>query len=60
MVKIRGITEAPLAAQLFGSAGKEHMDKYGTKIEHFAKIALKNHNHGSVNPLVGYELKFRT
>jgi len=49
MVGIRGMTEAPLAAQLFGSAGKEHMDKYGTKLEHFAKIAQKNYNHGSRN-----------
>lgn len=49
MIKIRGITEAPVAAQLFGSAGKEHMNKYGTTIEHFAKVALKNHNHGAKN-----------
>lgn len=26
----------------------EHMQKHGTKEEHFAKVAFKNHNH-SVN-----------
>lgn len=25
-----GLTSAPLATQLFGNAGKEHMEKYGT------------------------------
>merc|ERR1712158_271907 len=39
-----------LAPQLFGNAGREHMDKYGTKPEHFAKIAWKNHKHSVNNP----------
>lgn len=50
MANIAGIAPAPIAAQLFGNAGAEHMKKYGTKLEHFAKVALKNHNHGSKNP----------
>lgn len=41
---------APVTAQLFGNAGKEHMQKYGTKPEHFAKIAEKNHRHSANNP----------
>lgn len=45
-----GITSAPVSAQLFGSAGKEHMERYGTKLEHFAKIAWKNHKHSTNNP----------
>ncbi|XP_053394747.1 sterol carrier protein 2-like isoform X3 [Mercenaria mercenaria] len=40
----------PLAAQMFGNAGREHMEKYGTKPEHFAKIAWKNHKHSTNNP----------
>ncbi len=28
---------------MFGSAGLEHMEKYGTTVNHFAKIAWKNH-----------------
>jgi len=26
----------------FGNAGREHMEKYGTKPEHFAMVAAKN------------------
>ncbi len=35
---------------MFGGAGLEHMKKYGTKPEHFAKIAEKNHRHSANNP----------
>jgi acetyl-CoA acetyltransferase len=35
---------------MFGNAGKEHMEKYGTTLEHFAKIAWKNHKHSVNNP----------
>ena len=45
-----GLQQAPVTAQLFGQAGKEHMEKYGTKAEHFAKIAYKNHKHSKNNP----------
>ncbi|MEE6495574.1 hypothetical protein FKM82_002086 [Ascaphus truei] len=44
------LSAAPLAPQLFGNAGREHMEKYGTKPEHFAKIAWKNHKHSTNNP----------
>lgn len=38
---------APL---MFGNAGVEHMKVYGTKPEHFAKVAAKNHRHSLNNP----------
>lgn len=38
------------AAQFFGRAGREHMDRYGTREEHFAKIGWKNHKHSVANP----------
>lgn len=44
------IEASPMAAQMFGNAGIEHMKKYGTKPEHFAKIAWKNHKHSVNNP----------
>jgi len=50
MSSIHDITNGPFAAQLFGNAGVEHMKKYGTKPEHFAKIAVKNHKHSINNP----------
>lgn len=43
-------SKAPFAPQLFGNAGEEHMKVYGTKPEHFAKIASKNHIHSLNNP----------
>jgi len=48
---IRGIEGSPMAAQIFGNAGREHMEKYGTRLDHFAKIAEKNHRHSVDNPL---------
>ena len=50
MMNVRDLEAAPIAPQLFGNAGREHMDKYGTKPEHFAKIAHKNHKHSVNNP----------
>lgn len=44
------LTASPITAQMFGAAGREHMEKYGSKPEHFAKIALKNHSHAQNNP----------
>uniref|UniRef100_A0AAQ5ZS99 Sterol carrier protein 2 n=1 Tax=Amphiprion ocellaris TaxID=80972 RepID=A0AAQ5ZS99_AMPOC len=50
MINRYGMAAAPAAPQLFGNAGREHMEKYGTKPEHFAKIAWKNHKHSTNNP----------
>ncbi|QBY55379.1 lipid-transfer protein [Cupriavidus oxalaticus] len=41
----------PMALLQFGGAGKEHMDKYGTKMETFAKIRAKASRHAANNPL---------
>lgn len=46
------IDSSPITAQMFGNAGLEHMEKYGTKPEHIAKIAYKNHKHSTNNPYV--------
>ena len=50
MVDERGFTPAPAAPQMFGNAGIEHMEKYGTTPEQFAKIGWKNHKHSVNNP----------
>ena len=49
-MQVRDLEAAPIAPQLFGNAGREHMEKYGTRPEHFAKIAHKNHKHSVNNP----------
>uniref|UniRef100_A0AC11D7S2 Sterol carrier protein 2 n=1 Tax=Ovis aries TaxID=9940 RepID=A0AC11D7S2_SHEEP len=45
-----GLSAHPVAPQMFGYAGKEHMEKYGTTLEQFAKIGWKNHKHSVNNP----------
>jgi sterol carrier protein 2 len=35
---------------MFGNAGREHMERYGTTAEQFAKIGWKNHKHSVNNP----------
>ncbi len=50
MVEMRGFESAPPAAQFFGNAGREHMERYGTTAEQIAKIAHKNHTHSVNNP----------
>ena len=51
MIEMRGYEpKAPPAAQFFGNAGREHMERYGTTAEHFAKIGWKNHKHSVNNP----------
>ncbi len=50
MVDKHGMTAAPFAAQMFGNAGIEHNERYGTTPEHFAKIGYKNHLHSVNNP----------
>lgn len=50
MAATRGFTNAPGAAQMFGNAGREYMEKYGAKPEDFAEIARINHAHSVNNP----------
>ncbi|MBW2229914.1 MAG: lipid-transfer protein [Deltaproteobacteria bacterium] len=46
--------KAPIAARMFGDAGRDHIEKYGTKPETFARIAVKNHLHSVHNPRSQY------
>lgn len=50
LFEVAGIHPAPVTAQFFAAAGEAHMQRYGTKAEHFAKIAVKNHKHSINNP----------
>ena len=45
----------PPAPWLFGAAGREHMQQYGTTAEHFAKIGQKNHGHSVNNPYAQFQ-----
>mmetsp|Transcript_40861 Transcript_40861/g.102901 ORF Transcript_40861/g.102901 Transcript_40861/m.102901 type:complete len:675 (-) Transcript_40861:59-2083(-) len=58
MLKTREFAPAPVAPQMFGNAGREHMEKYATQKEHFAKIAVKNHKHSQLNPYAQFRKYF--
>jgi len=45
-----GGVQLPLALRYFGGAGQEHMRKYGTKLETFARIRAKASRHAARNP----------
>ncbi|MGW5239209.1 lipid-transfer protein [Monashia sp. NPDC004114] len=48
--RAQGHSESPFAAQLFGGAGAAYADRYGTKPETFAQIAVKSRRHAAHNP----------
>ena len=58
MVALRGFAAAPPAPQFFGNAGREHMERYGTTAEHFAKIGWKNHKHSVNNPYSQFQTEY--
>lgn len=45
-----GVSEAPFAAQLFGGAGAEYAERWGTRPETFAQISVKARRHAANNP----------
>lgn len=55
LTQIRPWEDAPPAPQIFGAAGREHMEKYGSKPEHFAWIGYKNHKHSVNNPYAQFQ-----
>lgn len=50
MDQIQERTDAPFAAQMFGGAGRQYAEKYGTSPETFAKISVKSRKHAANNP----------
>ncbi|MFD6392565.1 lipid-transfer protein [Nocardia sp. NPDC060259] len=48
----------PPAPYMFGAAGKEHMERYGTTAEQFAKIGVKNHRHSVNNPYAQFQKEY--
>jgi acetyl-CoA acetyltransferase len=43
--------DVPLALRYFGGAGREHMQRYGTRLRTFAEIRAKASRHAEHNPL---------
>jgi acetyl-CoA acetyltransferase len=58
MVGLREFTGAPAAPWMFGNAGRDHMDRYGTRPEQFAWIGWKNHKHSTNNPYAQFQTEY--
>ena len=55
MFAIRDPEESPPAPQMFGNAGRDHMEKYGSTPDHYAWIGWKNHKHSVNNPYAQFQ-----
>lgn len=45
-----GLIGSETMPAVFATAGLEHSRKYGTTLEQFAKVSVKNHHHSTFNP----------
>jgi len=52
-----GILGTSLMPGTFALGGIEHMRRYGTTFEQFAKVAVKNHKHSTLNPYAQYQVE---
>jgi acetyl-CoA acetyltransferase len=55
MFEIRPPEQSPFAPQMFGNAGRDHMQKYGSTPDHYAWIGWKNHKHSVNNPYAQFQ-----
>jgi acetyl-CoA acyltransferase len=55
MFAVREPEQSPMAPQMFGNAGREHMERYGSTADHYAWIGWKNHKHSVNNPYAQFQ-----
>jgi acetyl-CoA acyltransferase len=55
MFEVREPEQSPPAPQMFGNAGREHMERYGSQPDHYAWIGWKNHKHSVNNPYAQFQ-----
>jgi acetyl-CoA acetyltransferase len=58
MLEIRDAEDSPFAPQMFGNAGRDHMQKYGSTPDHYAWIGWKNHKHSVDNPYAQFQEEY--
>jgi len=51
-MELMGINITPFA---FATRARRHMEEFGVTAEHFAKVSVKNHRHGTLNPYAMYQ-----
>ncbi|MFI7195167.1 thiolase family protein [Nocardia nova] len=58
VVKTEGLLGTGLMPGVFAQAGTEYALKHDVTAEQFAKVAVKNHLHSTLNPLAQYQKEF--
>jgi acetyl-CoA acyltransferase len=58
MFSVREPEQSPPAPQMFGNAGREHMERYGSTPDHYAWIGWKNHKHSVNNPYAQFQTEY--
>ncbi|WP_280420515.1 thiolase family protein [Nocardia carnea] len=58
VVKTEGLLGTGLMPGVFAQAGTEYALAHGVTAEQFAKVAVKNHRHSTLNPLAQYQKEF--
>ena len=58
MFAVREPEASPPAPQLFGNAGREHMERHGSTPDHYAWIGYKNHKHSVNNPYAQFQTEY--
>ena len=58
MFQLRDPETSPFAPQMFGNAGRDHMEKYGSRPEHYVWIGWKNHKHSVNNPFAQFQTEY--
>src|SRR5947208_6900896 len=58
MFAVREPEQSPPAPQMFGNAGREHMERYGSTADHYAWIGWKNHKHSVNNPYAQFQTEY--
>jgi acetyl-CoA acyltransferase len=58
MYSARPHLDVPFIPEMFGNAGREHMERYGSTLEHFAWVGYKNHKHSANNPYAQFQTEF--
>jgi acetyl-CoA acetyltransferase len=58
MTQLRAPEETPFAPQMFGNAGRDHMERYGSTADHMAWIGWKNHKHSVNNPYAQFQTEY--
>jgi sterol carrier protein 2 len=58
MHAVRPPEDTPWAVEMFGNAGREHMERYGSTPDHHAWIGWKNHRHSVNNPYAQFRVEY--